>query len=410
VTGISIPERPATVFELTRRIRETLEDAFGTVWVVGEASNVRRPSSGHVYLTLKDDRAQIAAVMWRSMASRLPFELRDGLEVIVQGELTVYEPRGQYQVILRHIQPKGVGALQLAFLQLKEKLEAEGLFDPDRKRPLPFLPRRIGIVTSPTGAAIRDMLRTIYDRFPGARVLLRPASVQGEGAAEAIAEGLADLNTVEDVDVIIVGRGGGSLEDLWAFNEEIVARAIAASGVPVVSGVGHEIDITISDLVADRRALTPTDAGRLVTPDMSQLRADLDAWRERMANALRRRVGASRERLDGLGRSYAFRRPLDRVRLLEQRVDELCQRLARSARTRLRLIRGGADGLAARLAALSPEGVLARGYSITMRPNGSVLTSIENVKIDARIRTRLRDGEFTSKVLTAGKDHGQSNT
>ena len=393
------PQRPLTVSEITRQIRDSLEGTFGMVWVVGEATNVRRPSSGHVYLTIKDDRAQISAVMWRGLATRLPFELKDGTEILVQGDLTVYEPRGQYQIVLRHVQPKGVGALELAFRQLREKLEREGLFDPARKRPLPFLPRRIGIVTSPTGAAIQDMLRTIHDRFPRARVLLRPARVQGKAAAEEIAQGVADLDRQADVDVIIVARGGGSLEDLWAFNEEIVARAIAASRAPVISGVGHEIDVTISDLVADRRALTPTDAGRIVVPELAQLLSDLGVLRGRLAQALRRCVGTARERLDGLARSYGFRRPLDRVRRLEQQMDEICQALVRSAAVRIQRTRQQVDALAARLGALSPMSVLARGYSITLKPDGAVVRSTREVAPGECLRTRLHDGEFESKVV-----------
>ena len=390
------PSRPLTVSELNRRVRETLEDRIGAVWVVGEITGLRRPSSGHVYLSLKDASAQVSAVMWRGPASRLPFKLEDGLAVVVQGGLSVYEPRGQYQIILRHVQPKGVGALQLAFLQLKEKLEAEGLFDPARKRPLPGIPNRIGIVTSATGAAIRDMLRTIYSRFPGARTLLRPALVQGESAAADIAEGIADLNRVPDVDVIIIGRGGGSLEDLWPFNEEVVARAIAASRVPIISAVGHEVDVTISDLVADRRALTPTDGGQIVVPEKRRLTADLDGLRTRLAQALLRRVTSAREKLDGLASSYGFRRPLDRVRRSEQTVDELGQRLFRAMEGRVPALRERVSALEARLRALSPEDVLRRGYSITFHADGRVARRAEDVRPGERLRTRLSEGEVLS--------------
>ena len=393
------PSRPLTVSELNRRVRETLEEQFGVVWVVGEVTGARRPSSGHVYLTLKDADSQVSAVMWRGPASRLPFDLEDGLEVVVQGEISVYEPRGQYQIILRHVQPKGVGALQLAFLQLKEKLEAEGLFDPARKRPLPGIPKRIGIVTSATGAAVRDMLRTIYSRFPGARTLLRPALVQGESAAADIAEGIADLNRVPDVDVIIIGRGGGSLEDLWPFNEEVVARAVAASAAPVISAVGHEIDVTISDLVADRRALTPTDAGQIVVPEKRRLLADLDALRARLAQALRRRVERARERLDGLASSYAFRRPLDGVRRLEQTVDDLGQRLFRVMEGRAPALRERVEALEARLRALNPEAVLRRGYSITFHADGRVARRAADARAGERLRTRLSEGEVLSEVV-----------
>ena len=395
----AMPRRPLTVSELNRRVCEWLQERFAGVWLVGEITGLRRPSSGHVYMGLKDDRAQITAVMWRGPASRLPFDLRDGLEVVVQGRLTLYEPRGQYQIVLDRVQPKGVGALQLAFQQMKEKLEAEGLFDADRKRPIPSFPKRIGVVTSPTGAAVRDIIETIRSRFPGARVLLRPSNVQGKAAAAQIADAIADLNRIPDVDVMIVGRGGGSLEDLWPFNEEIVARAIAASRIPVVSAVGHEIDVTISDLVADRRALTPTDAGRIVAPDMSRLAGDLSALAGRLAQGLRSRVERERERLDGLARSYAFRRPLDQVRRLEQRVDELGQRLARVASTHFPALRRTIEALDARLRALSPESVLRRGYSITFHADGGPLRGAAEARPGETVRTRLQDGEFTSTVL-----------
>lgn len=392
-------ERPYTVSQLTREIKVALEDGFGAVYLVGELTNVRRPSSGHVYLTLKDDRAQISAVMWRGPASRLPFALEDGMEVLVEGELTVYEPRGQYQIVIRRMQPRGVGALQIAFLKMKEKLEREGLFDPSRKRPLPFMPRKIGIATSPTGAAVRDMLRAIYARFPAAQVVLAPCSVQGAGAALEIARSVRDLNAVPGVDVIVVGRGGGSLEDLWAFNEEPVARAIYASRVPVVSAVGHEIDITISDLVADARAMTPTDAGRLVAPETEQIEAALQRGGERLAAALRGRVARARERLDALERSYALRRPLDRVLREEQRVDELAQRLSRCARSLTPMLRQRLGALAGKFEALGPTNVLARGYSITFGPDGHVLRRAGDVRPGDRLRTLLADGEFASEAL-----------
>lgn len=394
-----LPAKPLTVSELTRRIRETLEDTFGSVWIEGELTNIRRPTSGHVYLSLKDDRAQISAVMWRGMATRLPFALEDGMAVVAQGEITVYEPRGQYQIVLRQIMPRGVGALQLAFAQMKERLEKEGLFDPARKRPLPLIPRRVGIATSSSGAAVQDMLRTILTRFPPARVVVRPCRVQGKGAAEEIAQSIRDLNALAEVDVIIVGRGGGSLEDLWAFNEEPVARAIFASRAPVVSAVGHEIDVTISDLVADRRALTPTDAGQIVVPELSQLKGSLRQTHSLLAQALRRRVGAARERLDGLARSYVFRRPLDQVRRAEQRVDDLGQRMARRAETQVPMLRQRLDSLSARLNALGPENVLARGYSITRDAEGKLVRRADALAEGDRIRTRVSDGEFESQVV-----------
>lgn len=279
-----------TISEITRRIRGSLEQEFFHVWVVGEISNMKRPISGHVYLTLKDADAQLQTVMFRSVASSVKFELKDGMEVLVFGSVTVYESRGQYQLIIEAIEPKGMGALQLAFLQLKERLGKEGLFDLAHKKALPLFPGKIAIVTSLTGAAIRDIIQVIHRRFAKVKILIYPVKVQGEGAAQEIAQAISDLNTIPDIDVMIVGRGGGSLEDLWAFNEEVVARSIYASKIPVISAVGHEIDITISDLVADKRALTPTEAGELVVPCYDQVSDSLEKIKTRLVQADRKSV------------------------------------------------------------------------------------------------------------------------
>ena len=388
-----------TVAELTHEIRDILERHIGTAWVTGEVSNLRRPASGHYYFTLKDELAQLSVVMWRSTAALMKFELKDGLALIVQGEITVYEPRGQYQLVARRAEPVGVGALQAAFLQLKERLAKEGLFAPERKKPIPFFPRRIGIVTSPTGAAVRDMLNIILGRLPSAHVLLCPVRVQGDAAAGEIAEAIAALNAVGDVDVMIVGRGGGSLEDLWPFNAEVVARAIATSRIPVISAVGHETDFTISDFVADVRALTPTDAGNLVVPDVSDLAAGLGSLAGRLGHALMARAESARERLGAVARSYAFRRPLEGVRAREQRLDDLCQQLARGAGHVLQLQKGRLEAAAARMDSLSPLAVLARGYSITFaEPEGNVLRDVRALKAGSLVRTRLSKGAFTARV------------
>jgi len=406
----ALSERVYTVSELTREVRATLEDGFPAVWVVGEVSNVRRPASGHVYLTLKDDRAQIASVIWRSTAARILYDVRDGMQALAFGNITVYEPRGQYQMIIRRLEPKGIGALQLAFQQLKERLAAEGLFDPAHKKPLPAFPRTIGIVTSATGAAIRDILNVIDRRFPRVRVLLYPCRVQGEGAAEEIAAGIAALNRIQDIDVAIVGRGGGSLEDLWAFNEEVVARAIHASRIPIVSAVGHEIDFTIADFVADRRALTPTEAGELVVPELDRLLETLDETRVRLARALTTHVARARERLDGLARSYGLRRPLELVRQREQQLDDLAQRIVRALGEGLRARRQTTDALAGRLETLSPLHVLARGYSITVRPsNGHALRDAGEVNPGDLILTRLHKGTLRSKVMSAASDKADAS-
>ncbi len=387
-----------TVAELTRKIKQCLEREIGSVWLVGEISNLRTPSSGHVYMTLKDDQSQISAVAFRRVAQYLKFRLVDGLEVVVFGRVSVYEPRGDYQIIVEKIEPKGQGALDLAFRQLKEKLEKEGLFDPARKKPLPAFPQRIGIVTSPTGAAIRDMLDVIFRRFPGMQVYLRPVRVQGEGAAEEIAAAVADFNAWGRVDVLIVGRGGGSLEDLWAFNEEVVARAIAASEIPVISAVGHEIDVTISDLVADYRALTPTAAGEVVAPDRGALLDALDGLKRRLAQALLRRLALARQQLEALRRSYGLSRPLEPIRQRQQRADDAVQRLQTAARSRLELARRRLASAGARLEGVSPLAVLARGYSVTMKADGSVLRDAADARVDDRLVTVLSRGRVESVV------------
>ena len=397
-------EQPAagqvfTVTEITRRVRRTLEDTFGTVWVTGEVSNLRRPQSGHLYLTLKDANAQLAAVLWRGTAARLRFELQDGLEVLVRGKLTVYEPRGSYQIIVDQILPKGVGALQLALRQLEEKLRQEGLFDPIHKKPLPMLPRRIGLVTSPSGAAIRDLLNTIYSRMPRVETYLVPVRVQGEGAAAEIARAIADLNRFGGIDVIIIGRGGGSLEDLWAFNEEIVARAIYASDVPVVSAVGHEIDTTIADFVADVRALTPTHAGQLVVPQLDELDQRLEDGRERLRRSLQHRTELARSRLKALAESYALRVPRDLVRQNQQRTDELLQRAGLAVRRRLEAATERFAARGAQLDSLSPLRVLERGYSVTTdKASHRPFRDAAELQPGQEIRTILWHGSVLSRV------------
>src|SRR4029077_1511347 len=290
-----------TVSQLTARIKNSLEGAFPSVWVAGEVSNFSRPQSGHSYFTLKDDQAQIRAVMWRSATGRLKFDLADGLDVICHGHIDVYAPRGSYQLVVDELQPKGVGALELALRKLREKLSAEGLFDVARKRKLPAFPRRVAFVTSPTGAAIHDFLQVLRRRWRGVDVLVIPARVQGEGAANEIVAGIRLANRVSPrPDVLVVGRGGGSLEDLWSFNEEPVVRAIAASKIPTVSAVGHEIDVTLADLVADVRALTPSEAAERIVPAAEEIGARVRAYHQRLRHAAHRRVMLLRARLDGL--------------------------------------------------------------------------------------------------------------
>jgi exodeoxyribonuclease VII large subunit len=431
-----------TVSQLTAEIKTILERSFDHVWVEGEISNLRLPGSGHLYFTLKDDKAQIRAVMFRLQNRLLKFVPKDGLQVVGCGRVTVYEPRGDYQLVLDYLEPKGLGALQLAFEQLKEKLAAEGLFDPARKRPIPHLPQRIGVVTSPTGAAIRDILRIIDRRFANVHVLLCPVRVQGQGAAQEIARAIQALNELPDVDVMIVGRGGGSLEDLWAFNEEIVARAIFSSRVPLISAVGHEVDFTIADFVADLRASTPSAAAELVVRNKIELAQNLrnleralqqsfrgmldlqqerfGSLRERLADP-RRRLSDQRIRLDDLSARLTYslqqglRRRQDRFRLHQggllllnpakrleeysQKFAQVMRRLSVSVQQEIRISRQKVEGVMGKLFTLSPVGVLERGYSITrVLPSREIVRRADDLKVNSLVNVKVHRGEFTARV------------
>ena len=365
-----------TVSQLTRQIKDAVEADFPIVWVQGEVTNCTRAGSGHVYLTLKDDAAQIRAVVWRNTVVRLKFEIHDGLAVVAAGPIEVYEARGTYQLIVEQLLPQGMGALELAFRQLCEKLSAQGLFAAERKRKLPRFPRRIALVTSPTGAAVRDMLQIITRRWSAADIVVVPVLVQGEGAAEQIAAALRTVHFLPGVDVVITGRGGGSLEDLWAFNEEVVARAIFDCQIPVVSAVGHEIDVTVADLVADVRALTPSEAGELVVPHHEEIRAELARFEQHLAQALRSRAATARARLESLGSRRVLTRPLERLHELARRIDELEMRGRRAMSNRLVLARQQLATASGRLEALSPLKVLERGYSVTrLLPSKTVIRS-----------------------------------
>ncbi|MGD2175670.1 MAG: exodeoxyribonuclease VII large subunit [Candidatus Brocadiaceae bacterium] len=399
-------ERALTVSEITARIKEKLETSFPDVYVVGELSRVTRASSGHVYLTLKDENAVLQGVIWRGVASGLRFELEEGLEVVAHGGIDVYPPRGSYQLIISWVQPRGVGALQLAFRQLLEKLEAEGLFRPEIKQPLPPFPRRIGVVTSPTGAAVRDIVNVVSRRFPPVELYLYPSRVQGKEAAAEIAAAIERLNQKRpDLDLIIVGRGGGSLEDLWAFNEEVVARAIYRSRIPIVSAVGHEIDFCISDFAADVRAATPTEAGEIVVPDRAELLSRLDSVRRRLAMALQNMVATARRRLESLISRPALQRPESALLEKAQRTDDLLERMRAAMSHRLELLREEVTGASRRLEALSPAAVLERGYSLTFGPDGGILRSVERVQPDDRISTRLHRGRILSQVLQTEEEN-----
>ncbi|MEE8612729.1 MAG: exodeoxyribonuclease VII large subunit [Nitrospirales bacterium] len=431
-----------TVTELTTQIRLSLEQAFPELWVQGEVSNLRTPSSGHLYFTLKDQTSQIRAVLFRGVANQLRFALRDGLQVIVRGRLNVYEVRGDYQIILEYLEPKGIGAFQLAFEQLKEKLEREGLFDSARKRPLPFFPRKVGIVTSPSGAAIQDMLTIMKRRCPVLSVLIYPVAVQGEGAAEQIAEAIAILGRKRDVEVIIVGRGGGSLEDLWCFNEEIVVRAIAESKVPVVSAVGHEIDFTLADFAADYRAPTPSAAAEVVSPVLGDLiesivsRWDrlvqhmqgkltvlrhrvqmsrreipdpmrwvyrqaqrLDDLNNRLRVALRIQHSNIRPRLLALSSALTVHSPQARIGRALVLVPQLLSRLKHAILGSVGLKRHVFQSRLSGLNTLNPLAILSRGYSvIESLPEGFIVKNAKDVSPGSRIRARLAEGQLSCVV------------
>lgn len=401
MTPSIVPEgvKILTIGELTREVKGLIEDGFPSVWTSGEISNLSRPTSGHLYLALKDAEAQLRAVIWRSVALRLRFDLREGHEVIARGRLSVYPARGEYQLVVEELHPKGLGALELALRQLKEKLFRQGYFAPERKRPLPRFPRRVALVTSPSGAAVRDMLEILARRWPVAEVWVCPVRVQGDGAAEEIAAAIQLVNELRGTDVLIVGRGGGSTEDLWAFNAECVADAIYTSQIPVVSAVGHEIDWTIADLVADCRALTPSEAAERVVPDGEEFLANLQAFEEQIHTLFRQRLDRIRMRLDDLGQRRSFRLPLEGIRAHERKLDELAERLQRAARQRLALLSDHLQAKASQLENLSPLNVLGRGYSLTRREaDGIVVRSADQVQPGERLVTRLQHGQVFSRV------------
>jgi len=434
-----------SVGDLTRRIKKSIEDTVRYVWVSGELSNYKGPGpSGHLYFTLKDAESQIPCCMWKGMANRLRFDPENGMEVIAFGKVDVYIPYGKYQLIVEDMEPRGVGSLQLKFEQLKEKLQKEGLFDQERKRPIPFLPRKLAIVTSPTGAAVADMVRTLRTRCPALHVIVYPVKVQGDGAAQEIAAAIGHLNlSMPEIDVMIVGRGGGSIEDLWAFNEEAVARAIHASRIPVISAVGHETDTTIADFVADLRALTPTDGAVKAVPKLDDLHLALGDYDAKLRRALRTRAELFRSQLDGFreGRAMgrveempdqlrqqlddfedrlhvavaqapqhlkerldAYRQALsvDLPRLAKnarQRVDHLTSILRSDAQRRLETAQASLRQAAASLEALSPVAILGRGYSITrLESTEEILKEAAQAKPGDRIVTRLGSGQIVSRV------------
>jgi exodeoxyribonuclease VII large subunit len=419
-----------SVSELTTQVRTLLEKQFGTIWVSGEITNLRAQSSGHIYFTLKDAGAQLSCVLFSREKVLQRELLADGKKVLLQGEVTVYEARGQYQLIVRAVELQGVGALQIAFEKLKQKLAAEGLFATERKRALPKFPARIGLVTSPTGAAIRDGLHVVQRRNPGLEIVLVPARVQGSGAAEEIAEAIQLLNEFNSslvthhspLDLILITRGGGSLEDLWAFNEEVVARAIFESAIPIMSAVGHEIDFTIADFVADVRAATPSAAAEIITEDVFASREFISEAPNLLRRAAWRGLDSATENFDSLAARLTRLHPRRRLDESLQRLDDLqfglLRNLKSAARSRslvfanvagrflrakpsqsLKVKREALRQLERRLNSLGPEQVLSRGYSITMdAASGKVLRDAANVKAGQKLRTRLAKGEIASQV------------
>jgi exodeoxyribonuclease VII large subunit len=403
------PPRIYTVSELTTEIRLLLEDALPGVWVEGEISNARSPSSGHVYFTLKDPETQIQVVMFRAASRQLKFQPRDGLAVLAYGALSVYEPRGQYQLIAEYLEPRGRGALQLAFEQLKARLDAEGLFDDARKRQIPVLPRRIGVITSPTGAAIRDILQVLRRRFANVDVLISPVPVQGEQAAPEIVKALRELNRRGGLDVLILARGGGSIEDLWAFNEEVLARAIAESKIPVISAVGHEIDYTIADFVADLRAPTPSAAAELVVSRKEELAQRLDDLHARMVTVSRSRLHALGTCLAALERHLRLLNPLERIRTGRRRLEELWRTLSRWGDRRLVVLRGELKAAGGKLDSLSPLAILGRGYSICLRlPTREIVKDSGRLARGDEVEIRLHRGAVRCGVREVAADGGSA--
>lgn len=392
-----------TVSELTKYIRVILEDSFPGIWVEGEISNFVFHSSGHMYFSLRDAGSTLKCAMFKRANEKLKFKPKDGMKVICFGSVSVYEARGDYQLIIEEVEPKGIGALQLQFQQLKEKLQKEGLFDERYKVSIPFLPTRIGVVTSPTGAAIRDILNIARRRFSNVEIIINPVKVQGTDAKSEIAAAIRQFNTLNNIDVMIVGRGGGSLEDLWPFNEEVVARAIFESKIPVISAVGHEIDFTISDFVADFRAPTPSAAAELVIPKKEDLINLINKETTRLNNAIFGKIDVLKERLRNVKESYILRQPLNYIIQQEQRVDDLKKDIYVRIGHLVDICGEKFNRIISKLDALSPVAVLKRGYSITMKlPEGVIIKDVKELKKNDMVETKLGQGKFKSRVEEVG--------
>jgi exodeoxyribonuclease VII large subunit len=390
-----------SVTDLTRYVRQMLESDYRLqdLWVAGEASNVSHPASGHLYFTLKDADAALRCVMWRPEVARQKHLPQEGEAIEVHGQISLYEAGGLYQLYADTIRPVGEGARFEAFLRLKMLLEAEGLFEPARKKPLPAWPKRIGVVTSPTAAALRDVINVLRRRFPLVEVILAPTPVQGDAAPAGIIAALQALNEYSFPDVILLVRGGGSIEDLWAFNEEIVARAIADSQTPIVTGIGHETDVLIADFVADLRAPTPSVAAELVTPSKLALEAEILDMRKALGRAQQDRLQKLGQRLENVRADLKFASPRARVTSMRQRLDELSNRAFRAAHHDLKLQRAAVDGLAKTLRAVGPQAVLDRGYAVVSRvEDGLLVHSVTQVSLEDRLRIHVRDGSFGAQV------------
>jgi len=391
------------VSELTRNTRVILEGRFNDIWIEGEVSNFVKHQSGHMYFSIRDKESVLSCVFFKGVNMGLKFEIKDGMQILCFGKISVYDKRGQYQLYVKKVEPKGVGALQIAFEQLKEKLIKEKLFDELHKKPIPYLPQRIGVITSPTGAAIRDILNVTKRRFSNIEIIINPVRVQGEEAKYEIENALDIFNELENVDVIILGRGGGSLEDLWPFNEEIVARAIYRSEIPVISAVGHEVDWTISDFVSDFRAPTPSAAAELVIPRKEDLINTINGFIERLKNALISKVCFMEEKLNSLKEMYVLREPFNLILQHEQGVDSLIQDLNLKIGFALKIKNESFNAIVGKLDVLSPLNILNRGYSITSTDSGRIIKEVKNIKEGDPITTRLSRGEIISKVKSISK-------
>jgi exodeoxyribonuclease VII large subunit len=394
-----------SVTDLTRYLRDVFEsdENLGDLWVEGEVSNLSRPASGHLYFTLKDRDAALRCLMWRNSVARQIRLPQNGDAIEAHGSISIYEASGNYQLYADLIRPAGEGVLYQEFLRLKSQLEDDGLFDPQRKRPIPTWPQTIGIVTSPTGAALQDMLHTISRRYPVVRVVLAPSQVQGDAAPAEIIAALEALNSTVEPDVILIARGGGSIEDLWAFNDEGVARAIASSLSPVITGIGHETDFTIADFTADMRAATPTAAAELATPDKAELKVSLDELCRSLERSLDSFLISHRRELDQIINRVNLRTPLTMIHRDIQRLDELSNRAGTSVAHKIDILSTRLAGLELRLNALNPSSILSRGYSIVTHPDGSLVHSVKQVRDQDQLQVTVSDGEFGVRVEEPGK-------